>query len=337
MNFRTLNRGATVAHLCAFGPGCSNPLVRQIPTQRMFLRTFSGFRSAAAVTAAVLAAGCASRPPRLAPTTVGPEQAAAIARIADAEWRRWGSGWAMSPAVQAAGEGSCAVLADGSCRPVDDGCGREQSAALCPVVNEYWRALGRAGTGRERHSCPQPDRCEAEWRPEYGTPQRTAPWSAAFVSAVMRQAGFSPREFRFAAAHAQYIVAARDGQATAFELWSTPAPVLPGDLVCLPRTAEAVLRPMPLADIRDGQDGRGLTPMHCDVVVSVDAAGRRVQVVGGNVQQSVSRRELPLAEDGRLHWQPRPDAAWALVMKPRRAPTALPAPPAAPPCRGDDC
>ena len=296
----------------------------------MFFRPFSGFHRSPAWLAAstglsLWLGGCATHQ-RVAPTTVGPQQVAASARIADAEWRRWGSGWAGSQG----GEG-CALLPDGRCRPVDDGCGAEQTAALCPVVNEYWRALGANGTGRERHSCGQTDRCVAEWRPEFGQPERTAPWSAAFVSAVMRQAGFSPREFRFAAAHAQYIVAARDGLTSAFEALPTPAPVLPGDMVCLPRTADAAQRPLPLSAIRDGQGAGPPTPMHCDVVVSIDTAARRVQVVGGNVQQSVLRRELTLQPDGRLAWQPRADAAWAVVLRPRRAPAATPV------CMGSDC
>lgn len=294
----------------------------------MIFRAFSGFQARAAwlLFAAGLLGGCAG-PQRVPPTQVGPAQVAAIARIADAEWRRWGSGWAASQG----GEGSCALLPDGRCRRVDDGCGPEQTAALCPVVNEYWRALGPHGSGRERHSCGQTDRCVAEWRPEFGRPERTAPWSAAFVSAVMRQAGFTAREFRFAAAHAQYIVAARDGMSSAFEALPTPAPVLPGDLVCLPRTPDAARRPLPLAEIRDGQGAGPPTPMHCDVAVSIDDSGRRVQVVGGNVQQSVLRRELTLQPDGRLAWQPRADAAWSVVLRPRRALVALPV------CTGADC
>lgn len=277
--------------------------------------------------AVVLLAGCAARGGRVPPTTVGPQQVAAIVAAADAQWRRWGGAWVLQ---QPGGE-SCGVLADGSCQPVDDGCGREQSAALCPVVNEYWRALGRGGSGTERHACPQPDRCQAIWPAEAGRPQRTAPWSAAFVSAVMREAGFGPREFRFSAAHAQYVVAARDGQTSAFEVLPTPTTLAPGDLVCGVRTEEARQRQIGLHEIRGGGEGEGVTPMHCDIVVSVDGQALRAQAVGGNVQQSVSRRELLLGLDGRLYWSPEGEPGWALVMKPRRAPAA------APPCRGADC
>lgn len=299
----------------------------------MFSRCFSslGLRPALflVMSALVLAlAGCASRGGRVAPTTVAPEQVAAIVTAADAQWQRWGGAWVL----QQPGGDSCGLLADGSCQPVDDGCGREQSAALCPVVNEYWRALGRSGSGPERHACAQPDRCQAVWPPEAGRPQRTVPWSAAFIGAVMREAGFGPREFRFSAAHAQYVVAARDGLASAFEVLPTPAPVAPGDLVCGVRTEEGRQRQIGLHEIRGGRDGEGVTPMHCDIVVSVDLQSLRAQAVGGNVQQSVSRRELLLGLDGRLYWSPEGEPGWALVMKPRRA---LPA--AAPPCSGADC
>lgn len=300
----------------------------------MFSRCFSrlGLRRAAAVSALAAAAaalaGCASRGGRVAPTTVGPQQVAAIVAAAQAQWLRWGGDWVLR---QPGGE-SCAPLADGSCQPVDDGCGREQSAALCPVVNEYWRALGRGGSGIERHACPHPDRCEATWPADQGRPQRTAAWSAAFVSAVMREAGFGPREFRFGAAHAQYVTAARDGLASAFEVLPTPAPVAPGDLVCGVRTEEARQRQIGVHEIRGGREGEGVTPMHCDIVVSVDRQALRAQAVGGNVQQSVSRREMLLGLDGRLYWQPDAEPGWVLVMKPRRA-----LPWAAPPCSGADC
>lgn len=299
----------------------------------MFSRCFFGLERRSALflvsSVAVLAlAGCASRGGRVAPTTVGPQQVAAIVAAADAQWRRWGGAWVLQ---QPGGEG-CALLADGSCLPVDDGCGREQSAALCPVVNEYWRALGRGGSGPQRHACPQPDRCEAAWPPEAGRPQRTAPWSAAFISAVMREAGFGAREFRFNAAHAAYVAAARDGLASAFEVLPTPAGVAPGDLICGVRTEEARQRQIGLHEIRGGWEGEGVTPMHCDIVVSVDPQALRAQAVGGNVQQSVSRRELLLGLDGRLYWQPEAEPGWVLVMKPRRA-----LPTAAPPCSGADC
>lgn len=259
---------------------------------------------------AVWLAGCAT-PHRVAPTTVSFERVQATVSIAQDEWRRWGG-----QVVTATPEvGACAVMADGACRAVDDGCGREMSAALCPVVNEYWRAIAPADGGVERHSCRRPDLCEATFLPAYGEPELTPPWSAAFISAVMRKAGFGRSEFAFSAAHAQYVVAARDGTTSAFEIEPTPTTVDPGDLVCAARTADAEIAQMPVAAIRDRD---GVTAMHCDLVVSLDLVDHTAEAIGGNVQQSVSRTTLALDADQRLSWQPAVQRDWILVMKPRR-------------------
>jgi hypothetical protein len=262
-------------------------------------------------------AGCAIHP-RLAPTTVPLARVEAMLRVADAEWRRWGQQLVrLTPEA-----GSCAVLADGSCRHVDDGCGREMSAALCPRVNDYWRALKADGRGVARQRCGRTDVCEAAWPTEFGAPEPSPPWSAAFIGAVLREAGFREPEFAFAAAHAQYIVAARDRQASAFDVVAVPTTVDVGDLVCMPRGGGAAsARPMTLDEIRAGRDV--VTPMHCDLVVALDLQAHTLEAIGGNVQQSVARSVVPLAADNRLDWSPDPERGWILAMKPHRDYTPL--------------
>ncbi|MDB5820504.1 MAG: uncharacterized protein JWQ11_4144 [Rhizobacter sp.] len=273
-------------------------------------RTLQGFATATVVAASLVLAGCAT-PHRVAPTTVSFERVSNMVRIAQDEWHRWGD-QVVSATPEA---GACAVMSDSSCRAVDDGCGREMSAALCPVVNEYWRAILPGDRGVERHSCHRPDLCEAAYLPEDGEPELTPPWSAAFISAVMRKAGFSRSEFAFSAAHAEYVVAARDGRTSAFEVVATPTTIDVGDLVCAARTAEAEFSQMPVAAIRDHD---GVTAMHCDLVVSLDLANHTAAAIGGNVQQSVSRTTLMLDADQRLSWRAAVQADWILAMKPRR-------------------
>jgi hypothetical protein len=72
---------------------------------------------------------------------------------------------------------------------------------------------------------------------------------------------------------------------------------------------------MRVAAIRDRD---GVTAMHCDLVVSLDVANHTAAVIGGNVQQSVSRTMLTLDADQRLAWRPAVQADWILAMKPRR-------------------
>lgn len=133
------------------------------------------------------------------------------------------------------------------------------------------------------------------------------PWSAAFVSWVMCEAGLGDlAQFRRDVSHRVYIdqaIRARDGAApeAAYVAWDIgEQPIEPGDLLC---------------NSRGGVDYRGLAdrrpemgryaPAHCDIVVRVDAD--RINVVGGNVVQGVSLTILPLTSDSSAH--PRPLAA----------------------------
>lgn len=136
------------------------------------------------------------------------------------------------------------------------------------------------------------------------------PWSAAFVSWLARQAGLGADEFVFSEAHADYAgaawqagVAETAGLPTANAMRAcdiTRTPPRVGDLVCQARGAGAGLDSFEkigeaLADRRTG--GRAL-PMHCDVVVQVDADG--FDAIGGNVLQSVTLRRLAFAPGTKL-------------------------------------
>jgi hypothetical protein len=260
---------------------------------------------------AVLASGCAHR---VAPRPVPPERVAALIAAALGEWERWGRVDVRVPA----GSEFCAELPGGRCEAIEDGCGAEQDPRLCPVVNAYWAAVDDGSPGALRHSCTQLAHCEAHWQPEWGAPDATPAWSAAFISALMRQAGFDEREFAFSDTHAVYLVAARDGRRSAYAVVPTPATAEPGDLVCATRQAHpGDVAPTELADIRASA---GATPMHCDLVVAVDLANGRLDAIGGNVQQAVARSRVTLDEQGRVNGQLNAARPWIAVMRLRKAP-----------------
>jgi hypothetical protein len=262
---------------------------------------------------AVALAGCALAPPRLPPTTVPPEKVQRVVALALAHWQRWGA----REARLARGDAPlCLLQPDGGCATVDDGCGDERSAALCPRVDDYWRAVPPF---EPRHDCRTTDRCVLRWPADAPEPPAWTPaWSAAFVSALLREAGFSQTEFRADEAHVRYVVAARDGQASAFELLTLPAQARPGDLACALR-GRAAWTEAGLAGLNDGRPG---TTMHCDIVVAVDPSARSLQAVGGNVQQTVARTTVDLDDAGRLSADINPHGRWVLLMRPRLAPPA---------------
>ena len=132
-----------------------------------------------------------------------------------------------------------------------------------------------------------------------------APWSAAFVSWVMCEAGLGAGDqFRRAIAHHSYIdqaIRARDGNApqAAFAAYDSGEAVIePGDMLCTAR------RPVyrSLADRRRTM-GEGART-HCDVVVKIDDAGGRIFAIGGNVGRSVSMKLLPARRDNGKNLRP---------------------------------
>jgi hypothetical protein len=136
------------------------------------------------------------------------------------------------------------------------------------------------------------------------------PWSAAFVSWLAREAGLSPQEFEFSDAHADYAGAA--WQAGSAEAAARPTPYAMracdvtrttprvGDLICQARGAQAGLVSFEqIGEVLAGRSsGGGALPMHCDVVVAVDAGG--FDAIGGNVLQSVTLRRIAFAPGSSL-------------------------------------
>ena len=156
------------------------------------------------------------------------------------------------------------------------------------LANQEWR---RWGQGRTKEGSPQiRPVLEDYWATGTGTQWREAnwwsahPWSAAFISWVMRQAG-AGTAFRYARAHSRYIKAAKDnrlaGNSNPFKAYRVnEVQPRPGDLVCKSRAGSGAT----YDNIREGM----LT--HCDIVTEVQPG--RLLTIGGNVNNSVDRRAV---------------------------------------------
>jgi hypothetical protein len=116
-------------------------------------------------------------------------------------------------------------------------------------------------------------------------------WSAAFVDYVMRMAG-AGRRFPYSPTHSDYINAARQSGGSGLAISAQPpesyAPQR-GDLICYSRTR----RPMRYAELPTGR-----FPGHCDLVVA--ARPGLLDVIGGNVDNSVSMKHIPVTTSGLL-------------------------------------
>lgn len=159
-------------------------------------------------------------------------------------------------------------------------------------VNAYWRSVGKPGL--DGLDCQEP-------------------WSAAFMSWVMQAAGVPESQFPPAPAHWIYLSALID-QAPYPGRWFVPRRVAdyspnPGDLICASRSGS---RPVMVAGYATA-DGVNGTKAHCDLVVAKD--GKTLEVIGGNVRNSVSKSTLELDGQGRLQSVPR--RPWFLVLQNR--------------------
>jgi hypothetical protein len=121
------------------------------------------------------------------------------------------------------------------------------------------------------------------------------PWSAAFISFVMRQGGAGTR-FRYSTQHSVYISQAirdhlhgrKDGGYWGWRLNELKPSV--GDLICWSREA----------GVDYDHQKSGNYAGHCDIVTEVNAA--EIFVIGGNVGDSVTKRPLALNTAGFVGW-----------------------------------
>lgn len=166
-----------------------------------------------------------------------------------------------------------------------------EAARVAASIAGYWAVTPEGSwiVARQNDRWNGPDGIAARWN---------APWSAAFVSWVMCEAGLgATAQFQSAIAHHTYIdqaLRARDGRApqaafVAYDAGETT--IAPGDLLCSSR------RPAyrTIAE-RRRQMGVGARS-HCDVVVQVDEARARILAIGGNVRGVVSLKLLPAVRE----------------------------------------
>ncbi|KAB0593994.1 DUF2272 domain-containing protein [Cupriavidus gilardii] len=177
------------------------------------------------------------------------------------------------------------------CAGFPDGTGMEATPQGCALAQRYWAIVGK------EVDCQQIT--EGRWA-----------WSAVFISWVLRQAGLNERQFLTGQSHSMYVVDARDGilPAPAFRLEPLPAMPRPGDILCAGRGRDKYLSSV-------DEVGFGTTPMHCDIVVEVDATARVVKTIGGNLQQSVSMELVELGDSGLVDGFTNSHAPWLVLMR----------------------
>lgn len=206
-------------------------------------------------------AGVTSQPTLPSEPVVGDLASAAVS-IAQAEWAFWNAGKYQ-----------------------------ERDPEVTPRMKDYWLAVGKKTTTAQIQSELWQNGNKA--KNIYGNP-----WSAAFISWVMKEAG-AGNSFSYHAAHAGYIVAAKrntDNNAErfwAFQAQSTSPQV--GDIVCFPRENGVTYANI---EVR--------MRTHGDLVVAKN--GNSITVIGGNTSDrfggprahTVGKKQVNLTSSGLL-------------------------------------
>ncbi len=154
----------------------------------------------------------------------------------------------------------------------------ESDPAVGNIINQYWcDGLGYC-------SFTNSQVVEDGFNDEY-------PWSAAFVSWVMKASGAD--SFPADASHSNYIIETtinREADPKAdFTAWGLgEQKPEPSDIVCANRGG---------SNATYGNVVSGM-PLHCDIVTKVNSDS--IEVVGGNVNNRVERKTLNLNSDGFL-------------------------------------
>jgi hypothetical protein len=125
----------------------------------------------------------------------------------------------------------------------------------------------------------------------YDGTNREQPWSATFISWIMKKGG-AGNKFEYNASHSNYILDSVENRKNgklnapfvAYKI-NEVAPKL-GDMVCYSR------------QVNVNYDTKGSYKSHCDIVVS--KSNSKIEVIGGNVNQSVTKKILPIDSNGLL-------------------------------------
>lgn len=155
----------------------------------------------------------------------------------------------------------------------------ETDSAVVSHMQSYWAVTGLKPSVKQIQ--------DSNW-------QDKNPWSAAFVSWAVKTSG-AGNNFRYAYAHAEYIVWARNNtrfknnlpKAYAVNDLRSAWPQ-PGDLLCKNRSGKNYTLTTLSRDCIS----------HCDIVLEVDTLNGIITTIGGNVRNRVNKTLVYLTKNG---------------------------------------
>ena len=235
------------------------------------------------------AADAADLCPRLGQQLSATDPATRIAALACHEHRLW-----YRPFIDRNGRIASSTVMESETSLLDDG----ESQAWRRVAR-YWQ---ESGVLRQVGQLPGAVECGDAAGGAYPSPACRAfvidnPWSATFVSWLMRRANLPG--FRASASHITYVRDAYLRPESSAYRFVDPAHAQPaaGDLLCYVRHNNRVYGYAGLLSVVSA--GNGGLDMHCEIVVAASpGSDSTAYLIGGNVQQGVTMRLLPLNRNG---------------------------------------
>lgn len=218
------------------------------------------------------------------------DHAARVAAVACNEHMLW-----FRPFIDSNGRMASSTVVEGETSRLSDG-----ATEAWRRVASYWRESGLLW---QMGGFPGAGECGHANAGQYPSPSCRAfiidnPWSAAFVSYVMKRADLPG--FRASASHSDYVRDAYVSPEASPFLYLDPAVAKPaaGDMLCYVRVPSRAYGYAGLRQFFDAGTGDGLN-MHCDIVVAANPGNDgKVYLIGGNVQQGVTMRLLRVNRNG---------------------------------------
>ena len=201
---------------------------------------------------------------------------------------------------------------------------KEHEPGATSILRKYWRSVKSAAEARKIVQELQAD-----------PTHELHPWSAAFISWIMKTAGAA--KFKTSPAHRVYVADAKhnrenlvvDNPFWAYEIGEVKPEV--GDLVCERRCTTAqyqssTQRPKKCATFQtiDDIDANGKQiewRTHCDIVTKVRKTS--IDAIGGNVQLRVFKKRLALDPNGFLKRKTAENNQFIAIIKFRNSPTTM--------------
>lgn len=150
---------------------------------------------------------------------------------------------------------------------------KETDPEVSETLLDYWKSAGKNFFVQNMQS----SNFQSSW-----------PWSAAYISNVVQRWTNDDPRFRYSAAHNRFVIQAReykkanDPNAIYYAYENGEKEVEPGDIIVRQRGGATTLESINTS-----------TPLHTDIVYSVDKKNGKVILQGGNLSNSVVRFAYP--------------------------------------------